>query len=309
MNTARRAGVPAVSALRPIVAGATVLLPAGAAEAQRPLPWQMGLQAAHSPVMRDVIWLNTFILWIIIAIVVFVAGLLAWVAFRYNARRNPVPSRTTHNTLVEVVWTVVPVAILIAIAIPSLKLVYFEDKTITPGLTIKVTGHQWYWEYAYPDRGGVDFTSYMIPGNKLPADQKDLRQLAVDNPLVVPAGVDVRVLLSSGDVLHSWFVPSLGVQRYAIPGRVIETWFKVDKPGFYYGECNQICGMNHDAMPIEIEAMSPADFATWVKSAKDKFSQNSVPDQDRFATLQNRFAMLQDRFAVLDAPQMTGGRN
>ena len=278
-----------------VVAG--TLFGACAARAQVPLPWQMGLQAPHSPVMRDVVWLNTFILYVIIGIVVFVAGLLLYVAVRFNARANPVPSRTTHNTLVEVAWTVIPVVILIAITIPSLKLVYFEDKTENPGLTIKVTGHQWYWEYTYPDRGGLDFTSYMIPGNKLPPNERDMRQLAVDNPLVVPAGVNVRVLISSGDVLHAWFVPSLGVQRYAIPGRVVETWFRVDKPGDYYGECNQICGMNHDSMPIEVEAVSPADFDTWLKTARDKFSSLTTHAPGR------------TRLAMLEPTAATGARN
>ena len=271
--------------LLPVALLATVAPGLDPARAQRPLPWQMGLQAPHSPVARDMVWLNTLILWLIIGIVVFVAGLLLYVVVRFNARANPVPSRTTHNTMVEVAWTTIPVLILIVMTVPSLRLVYFEDKTLTPGLTIKVTGHQWYWEYGYPDRGGVDFTSYMIPGDKLPPDQKDLRQLAVDNPLVVPAGVDVRVLLTSGDVLHSWFIPSLGVQRYAVPGRVIETWFKVDKPGLYFGECNQICGINHDAMSIEVKAVSPDAFTAWLKTAKDKFSANTSPRDPRFAML------------------------
>ena len=262
------------------------LLAATGARAQAPLPWQMGLQAAHSPVQRDVVALNDFLLYVIIAIVVFVAGLLFWVVVRYNAKANPVPSRTTHNTLVEVVWTVAPVLILVAIAIPSLKLVYFEDHTLTPDMTVKVTGHQWYWEYTYPDRGGVDFTSYMVPGNKLPANMKDFRQLAVDNALVVPTGKNIRVLITSGDVLHAWFVPSLGVQRYAIPGRVVETWFNVDKPGDYYGECNQICGINHDAMSIDVHAVTPAQFEVWLKSAKDKYSALTTSQ----------------RFALLDAP-------
>ncbi len=259
------------------------LLSAGAARAQAPAPWQMGLQAAHSPVQHDVVALNDFILYVIIAIVVFVAMLLGWVIFRYNSKANPVPSRTTHNTTVEVVWTVVPVLILVAISIPSLKLVYFEDHTLSPDLTIKVTGHQWYWEYTYPDRGGVDFTSYMVPGDKLPAGEKNLRQLAVDNPLVVPAGKNVRVLITSADVLHSWFVPSLGVQRYAIPGRVVETWFNIDKPGDYYGECNQICGINHDAMSIEVHAVTSAEFQDWLKSAKDKYS--ALHNDSRYALL------------------------
>ena len=258
--------------LGPTLIAATAMTAAAAAKAQVPHPWQMGLQAAHSPVQHDIVALNDFILYVIIGIVVFVAGLLAWVAFRFNHKRNPVASRTTHNTLVEVAWTVVPVLILVAISIPSLKLVYFEDRTLSPDLTVKVTGHQWYWEYTYPDRGGIDFTSYMVPGNKLAPDQKGLRQLAVDNPLVVPVGKNVRVLITSADVLHAWFMPSLGVQRYAIPGRVVETWFRVDKPGDYYGECNQICGINHDSMSIEVHAVTPADFQVWLKSARDKYS-------------------------------------
>ena len=272
--------------VRLAVSAALATVAATAANAQAPLPWQMGLQAAHSPVQRDVIALNDFLLYVIIAIVVFVAGLLLWVVVRYNSKANPVPSRTTHNTLVEVVWTVAPVLILVAIAIPSLKLVYFEDHTLTPDMTVKVTGHQWYWEYTYPDRGGVDFTSYMVPGNKLPANMKDFRQLAVDNALVVPTGKNIRVLITSGDVLHAWFVPALGVQRYAIPGRVVETWFNVDKPGDYYGECNQICGINHDAMSIDVHAVTPAQFEVWLKSAKDKYSALTTPQ----------------RFALLDAP-------
>ena len=268
-------------AIRPLAA--TLSLWAGAASAQAPRPWQLGLQDAHSPVQRDVVALNDFLLYVIIGIVVFVAMLLGWVIFRYNAKRNPVPSRTTHNTLVEVAWTVVPVLILVAISIPSLKLVYFEDHTLNPDLTIKVTGHQWYWEYTYPDRGGVDFTSYMVPGDKLPADMKNFRQLAVDNPLVIPAGKNVRVLITSADVLHAWFVPSFGVQRYAIPGRVVETWFNADKPGDYYGECNQICGINHDAMSIDVHVVTPAQFEVWLKSAKDKYS--ALHNGTRYALL------------------------
>ncbi len=270
MSQTRLTNIPARSA-------AFLALFATPAAAQSPRPWQLGLQAAHSPVQRDVVALNDFILYVIIGIVVFVAALLGWVIIRYNHKANPVPSRTTHNTLVEVAWTVIPVVILVAISIPSLKLVYFEDHTLSPDLTIKVTGHQWYWEYTYPDRGGIDFTSYMIPGDKLPANKKNFRQLAVDNALVVPAGKNVRVLITSGDVLHAWFVPSLGVQRYAIPGRVVETWFNIDKPGDYYGECNQICGINHDSMSIDVHAVTPAEFQVWLKSAKDKYSALGAP--------------------------------
>ena len=255
------------------LAAALILgLSAGPALAQVPHPWQMGLQAPHSPVQSEAQSLNTFVLYIIIAITIFVAGLLLFVSVRFNHRANPIPSRTSHNTVIEILWTTVPVLILIMIAVPSFRLVYFQDRATAPDMTIKVTAHQWYWEYTYPDQNGLDFQSYMIPEKQLKPDQKALRQLAVDNPLVVPVGKSVRVLLGSADVLHSFFIPSLGVQRYAIPGRLIETWFKVDKPGDYYGECNQICGINHDAMPIAVHAVSEADYAEWLKGAKNKFS-------------------------------------
>ena len=247
---------------------------AGPAAAQVPHPWQMGLQAPHSSVQSEMQALNTFVLWIIIAIAAFVAGLLLYVIFRFNHKRNPVPSRTSHNTVIEILWTTVPVLILIVIAIPSFRLVYFQDRATKPDMTIKVTAHQWYWEYTYPDQNGLDFQSYMIPEKQLKPEQRSLRQLAVDNPLVVPVGKSVRVLLTSGDVLHSFFIPSLGVQRYAIPGRMIETWFNVDKPGDYYGECNQICGINHDAMAIEVHAVSEADYVQWLRDAKTRFSTN-----------------------------------
>ncbi len=266
------AGISTVRRLARPVAACFASLLAAPAMAQVPHPWQMGLQAAHSPVQSEVMWLNNFVLYIIIGIVVFVAGLLLYVIVRFNHRAHPIPTRTSHNTVIEILWTTVPVLILIAIAVPSFKLVYFQDRVTKPDMTIKVTGHQWYWEYTYPEQGGLDFQSYMIPEKQLKPEQKALRQLAVDNPLVVPVGKNVRVLIASGDVLHSFFIPSLGVQRYAIPGRLIETWFKVDKPGDYYGECNQICGINHSSMSIAVRAVSEADYAAWVKEAKNKFS-------------------------------------
>ncbi len=271
----RSAAWQGIRALRSSCALAAMLagLP-GPAAAQVPHPWQMGLQAAHSSVQAEMQSLNTFVLWIIIVIAAFVAGLLLYVVFRFNHKRNPVPSRTSHNTVIEILWTTVPVLILIVIAIPSFRLVYFQDRATKPDMTIKVTAHQWYWEYTYPDQDGLDFQSYMIPDKQLKPEQGGLRRLAVDNPLVVPVGKSVRVLLTSGDVLHSFFIPSLGVQRYAIPGRMIETWFDVDKPGDYYGECNQICGINHDGMSIEVHAVSQADYALWLKDAKTRFSVN-----------------------------------
>ncbi|MDT7952760.1 MAG: cytochrome c oxidase subunit II, partial [Acetobacteraceae bacterium] len=164
------------------------------------------------------------------------------------------------------------------IAIPSFRLVYYEDRTDDPAMTIKVTGHQWNWEYNYPDNGGFSFISNMIPDEDLKPG--DLRHLSVDNRLVLPAGQNIRILTTSTDVIHSFFIPSLGVQRYAIPGRTIETWVRVDKPGVYYGECNQICGTNHSVMPIAVEALSPEEFTKWAAQAKTKFASVPAPSRE-----------------------------
>jgi cytochrome c oxidase subunit 2 len=244
--------------------------PALAQQIYAPKPWEMGMQAAGGPLKAQEIDLHNFVLVIITLITLFVGGLLAWVIYRYRAERNPTPSQTSHNTVVEVLWTVVPILILVVMAIPSFRLVYYEDRTQDADLTVKVTGHQWYWEYSYPDKGNIDFSSYIIPDDQLKPGQ--LRLLTVDNDLVVPAGKNIRVLQTSGDVIHSFFIPSLGVQRYAIPGRTIETWFRADNPGIYIGECNQICGTNHSRMPIVVRAVTPQEFDAWLVQAKTKFS-------------------------------------
>jgi cytochrome c oxidase subunit II len=264
--------------------------PGGAAMAQAvgaPRPWEMGMQRGFGPLKDEEIWLHNIVLVIITLITLFVGGLLIWVVWRYNARRNPLPSRTSHNTVIEVLWTVIPVLILVGIAIPSFRLVYFQDRTRDADLTIKVTGHQWYWEYTYPDNGNIDFSSYIIPDDQLKPGQ--MRLLTVDNPLVVPVGKNIRVLQTSGDVIHSWFIPSLGVQRYAIPGRTIETWFKVDQAGTFYGECNQICGTNHSRMPIVVHAVPEKEFTAWLAEAKTKFSDagQSQPRQIAAAEVQH----------------------
>jgi cytochrome c oxidase subunit 2 len=215
------------------------------------------------------------VLVIITLITLFVGVLLIWVMVRYNARRNPVPSQTSHNTILEVCWTLLPVLILVVIAIPSFRLVFYEDRTTDADMTVKVTGHQWYWEYTYPDQGNIDFSSYITPDDQLKPGQP--RLLTVDNELVVPVNKNIRVLTNSSDVIHSWFVPSLGVQRYAIPGRTIETWFRATQPGTYYGECNQICGTNHSRMPIVVHAVPQQEFDAWVTQAKTKFSDATPP--------------------------------
>src|SRR5580658_1807647 len=244
--------------------------PALAQKVYAPKPWEMGMQASGGPLKTQEIWLHDIVLVIITVITLFVGALLAWVIYRYNAKRNPIPSQLSHNTVVEVLWTVIPILILVVMAIPSFQLVYYEDRTQDADLTVKVTGHQWYWEYSYPDKGNIDFSSYIIPDDQLKPGQ--LRLLTVDNDLVVPAGKNIRVLQTSGDVIHSFFIPSLGVQRYAIPGRTIETWFRADNPGIYIGECNQICGTNHSRMPIVVRAVTPQEFDAWLVEAKTKFA-------------------------------------
>ncbi len=256
--------------LRAALIGSLGWLAAAPAMAQTPHDWQLGFQPAQSPVMSGIEGLHALVLWLMTMVTVFVACLLLFVVWRYRASRNPTPSRVSHHTALEVAWTLLPVLILVLIAIPSFRLVYFEDRTDDPALTIKVTGHQWNWEYGYPDNGGFSFISNMIPDEDLKPG--DLRHLSVDNRLVVPAGKNIRILATSTDVIHSFFIPSLGVQRYAIPGRTVETWVKVDKPGVYYGECNQICGTNHSMMPIAVEALSPEDFTKWAEQAKTKYA-------------------------------------
>jgi cytochrome c oxidase subunit 2 len=255
-----------------------VAAPSGAALAQavgEPHPWEIGMQPAYGPIKAQQIQLHNLVLVIITLITLFVAGLLIWVMWRYNSKRNPVPSRNAHNTVLEIAWTVIPVLILVVMAIPSFRLVYYEDRTYDADLTVKVTGHQWYWEYTYPDKGNIDFSSYIIPDNQFKPGQP--RLLTVDNELVVPVGKNIRILTTSGDVIHSWFIPSLGVQRYAIPGRTIETWLRADVPGTFYGECNQICGTNHSRMPIVVRAVPEKEFEAWLVHAKSKYAE-AAPD-------------------------------
>lgn len=231
-----------------------------------PRPWEMGMQRSYSPIKDRIINLHDLVLVIITLITILVGVLLVMVMLKFNARKNPVASQTTHHTLLEVVWTVAPVLVLVIIAIPSFRLIYYEDRTANPDMTVNVTAHQWYWEYSYPDQGNIDIESRYIADEDLKPGQ--LRLLDVDNQLVIPVGKRIRILTNSTDVIHSFFVPSLGVQRYAIPGRTIETWLEADKTGTFYGECNQICGENHSRMPISIKAVTPAEFDAWVQTQK-----------------------------------------
>ena len=239
-----------------------------------PVPWGMGMQASAGVIKERVGNLHDLLLVIITLITIFVLALLAYVAVRFRADRNPNPSRTSHNTTIEVIWTVVPVLILVVIAVPSFRLLYFMDRAVNPDMTVKVTAFQWAWEYEYPDHEGLKFESYMVPTDQLQPGQR--RLLDVDNELVVPAGKDIRVLVTSRDVIHSLFVPSLGLQKYGIPGRTLEAWFRVDRPGVYYGQCNQICGVNHAFMPIVVRAVPEAEFTAWVAQARQRFANDNT---------------------------------
>jgi cytochrome c oxidase subunit 2 len=244
------------------------LLAGGAAFAQdsqlgQPTPGGLGLQAGATPVKEQIHDFHTMLLVIISAICIFVLALLLYVIFRFRARANPTPSKTTHNTLIEVIWTAVPVMILVIIAIPSMKLLYAEDVVPEADMTIKAIGKQWYWTYEYPDHGDIVFDSFMLPEEEAAAAGKP-RLLAADTAVVIPVDTTVRILVTAGDVLHSFAVPAFGIKTDAVPGRLNETWVHVEQEGTYYGQCSELCGTQHAYMPIMVEVVSQAEFEDWV---------------------------------------------
>jgi cytochrome c oxidase subunit 2 len=243
--------------------------------ADLPRNWQMSMQPAASPVQEQIISLHNLVLVIITVITLFVGALLAYVIWRFSAEKNPNPSQTSHNTVLEVAWTVIPCLILVVIAIPSFRLIYFQDRVAEADMTLKVTGRQWYWEYTYTDADNLSFGSRPLD-SKNTRWQQGIRLLDVDEPLVLPVGKNIRILTTSADVIHSFFVPAFGVQRYAIPGRMIETWVRIDRPGTFYGQCNQICGEDHANMPIAVRALPEAEFTAWLAEAKKKFAANET---------------------------------
>lgn len=258
---------PSVAAL----VAAALAAAAGTAFAGQPLPWQTTFQAAASPVAEQIQDFNDLVFAIIVAITVFVLALMAYIVVRFSAKRNPVPSKRAHNTVLEILWTAVPVLILVVIAVPSLRLLYFMDRNPDAEMTIKAVGHQWYWSYEYPDHDDFAFDSIMVPDDALQPGQP--RLLAVDNEVVLPVDTDVRILVTAGDVIHSWAVPAFGIKTDAVPGRINETWVRITREGTYYGQCSELCGVNHGYMPIAVRAVSKEAFETWVAEAKQRFAR------------------------------------
>jgi len=236
-------------------------------------PWGLNLREAFSPVMAEMVSFHNALIWLIVIISLFVLALLAIIVVRFNAKSNPKASKTTHNTFIEIAWTVIPVLILVIMAVPSFKLLYKSDVTPEAYMTVKAIGHQWYWSYEYPDHGNFTYDAWLVQ-DKEDIDGEDrpyTRLLTTDTRVVVPVGKVIRVQMTSTDVLHSWAVPSLGVKKDAVPGRLNELWFEVDREGIFYGQCSELCGINHGYMPIEVHAVSEEEFLLWVEEAKENY--------------------------------------
>jgi len=262
-----------------LLALAVMMMPIAATTAYaglgQPSPWQMGLQQSGAPVMTDIIWFHDYVLIIIAAITLFVLALLIYVMVKFNARANPNPSRTTHHTGIEVAWTLIPVLILVAIAVPSFRLLFLQTTIPQADLTVKAIGKQWFWTYNYPDHGNFEFDSLMVPDADLKPGQP--RLLAADNAMVVPVNKVVRVITTATDVIHAFAVPSFGIKIDSVPGRLNETWFKATREGVYYGQCSELCGRNHAFMPIEVRVVSEQAFAAWIEESKQKYASDTLP--------------------------------
>jgi cytochrome c oxidase subunit 2 len=246
--------------------------------ADQPKDWQLGFQNPASDGMRDIVnFHNNLLLPIIIAISVFVLFLMLYACVRFRASANPNPSKRTHNVTVEILWTLIPCLILIVMAVPSFKILYKQDTIPKADLTIKAIGYQWYWGYEYPDEN-IIFESYMVEEKDLRVDQP--RLLAVDNEVIVPVNKVVKVLITANDVLHAWALPSFGVKRDAVPGRINETWFKAEKEGTYYGQCSELCGIKHAFMPITVKVVSEEDYQEWLSEARVKFAKDEIENDN-----------------------------
>jgi cytochrome c oxidase subunit II len=280
MLVLKRLTLVAITLVAILVGGEAALAGLG-----QPSPWQIGLQQSASPVMDNIIWFHDFLLYIITGIAGFVLVLLVVVMVRFNARTNPTPSRTTHNTLIEIAWTLIPIVILMFIAVPSFKLLFLQLNVPPADLTVKATGKQWYWSYSYPDNGQFEFDSLMLKEGERKEGQP--RLLAVDNEMVVPVNKTVRVITTGSDVIHSFAVPSFGIKIDAVPGRINETWFTATREGVYYGQCSELCGKNHAFMPIAVRAVSEQAFSAWVEEAKKKYARDEAPSATTVAAAQS----------------------
>ncbi len=248
---------------------AALALPA-LALAAAPKPWQMNFQPPVTPVAVEVQAFHDLLLWVIFTIAIFVLALLAYTVWRFSAKRNPTPTRNTHNTMLEMLWTVIPVIILVALAVPSFRLLYYIDVVPESDMTIKAIGHQWYWSYEYPDHGKFSFDAQMVADEDIKKGQ--IRLLETDNRIVIPVDTTIRIIVTADDVIHSWAVPAFGIKIDAVPGRLNETWVRVEKTGTYFGQCSELCGVGHGFMPIAVDVVSKKKFARWVRSARRKFA-------------------------------------
>lgn len=266
--------------LAALAAGVALASGGAGAFAAQPRPWQLGLQDAATPVMAEMAAFHNLLLVIITGVAVVVLGLMLYVIVRFRASRHPTPSRTAHNSVLEVVWTVIPILILVFIAIPSFRLLYYQNIIPEADMTLKVIGHQWYWSYEYPDHGGFTFDAFLACRTEedcaamgAESGETPLRLLDTDNRVVLPVDTTVRVLLTADDVIHSWAVPAFGIKADTVPGRLNEVWLRIDDEGVYYGQCSELCGLDHGFMPIAVEAVGKRRFDTWVTEAKAKFAR------------------------------------
>ncbi|MEZ0223812.1 MAG: cytochrome c oxidase subunit II [Alphaproteobacteria bacterium] len=262
--------------------GGTLMLasPALAGLIGAPINGELGFQPGASPMKTQMIEFHDGMLMPIITVItVFVMFLLLYVMIRFNAKANPVPSKTTHNTFLEAAWTIIPVLILVWMVVPSMRILYFADRTHEAEMTLKITGHQWFWEYDYQDNGDINLISNMIDESKLDTKKGQLRLLSTDNPVVLPVDTNIRLLITAVDVIHAWAVPSFGVKLDAMPGRMNETWVRIDKEGTFYGQCSELCGTNHAFMPIEVNAVSKEEFAKWVHAKGGKMPEELAKEK------------------------------
>lgn len=238
-------------------------------------PWGLNLREAFSPVMAEMVSFHNALIWLIVIISLFVLALLVIIVVKFNTKANPKASKTTHNTFIEIAWTAIPVLILVVMAVPSFKLLYKSDVVPEAHMTVKAIGHQWYWSYEYPDHGNFTYDAWLVQDKEdmEGEDRPFTRLLTTDTRVVVPVGKVIRVQMTSTDVLHSWAVPSLGVKKDAVPGRLNEIWFEADREGIFYGQCSELCGTNHGFMPIEVHAVSEEEFLAWVEDSKEKYAK------------------------------------